>query len=249
MMAAGNLCSVSAMENSEMAGKQKTDPTAIQSRIISWGLLAAAFLLGTLAIPALGGVLQRLWPASKIERTHRQVLQGVHELGDLVALSATMKDIQTMVEEPHWYKARQKKLALICEFELEHRFDLTKAKMASASTGRLTVELPPCRVKTGISNVEVYDEQDGVIEIPLSGGFRVEAYRDRITTEERNKMIQDAKRAAEAAALKMDSQMLSRAEQSAKRTLQALARALGVNEEVEVVFRDRSENKVEQDDK
>ena len=227
-----------------MATKKTT-----QSPIASLGLLGAAFLLGTLAIPALGGVLQRLWPASKMERTHRQVLQGVHELGDLVALSATMKDIQTNVEEPQWYKARQKKLALICEFELEHRFDLTKATMANASTGRLTLELPPCRVKTGITNVEVYDEQDGVIEIPLSSVIRVEAYRDRITTEERNKMIQYARKEAEQAALNMDSQMLSRAEQSAKRTLQALARALGVNEEVEVVFRDRSENKIEQGEK
>ena len=227
-----------------MATKKTT-----QFPIASLGLLGAAFLLGTLAIPALGGVLQRLWPASKMERTHRQVLQGVHELGDLVALSATMKDIQTMVEDPQWYKARQKKLALICEFELEHRFDLTKATMANASTGRLTLELPPCRVKTGITNVEVYDEQDGFIEIPLSSGIRVEAYRDRITTEERNKMIQYARKEASQAALNMDSQMLSRAEQSAKRTLQALARALGVNEEVEVVFRDRSENKIEQGEK
>jgi len=227
-----------------MATKKTT-----QSPIASLGLLGAAFLLGTLAIPALGGVLQRLWSGSKMERTHRQVLQGVHELGDLVALSATMKDIQTDVEEPHWYKARQKKLALICEFELEHRFDLTKATMANASTGRLTLELPPCRVKTGITNVEVYDEQDGVFEISLSSGIRVEAYRDRITTEERNKMIKAARKEAEQAALNMDSQMLSRAEQSAKRTLQALARALGVNEEVEVVFRDRSENKIEQGEK
>lgn len=229
-----------------MAAKRHADATATQSRIIKWGLLGATFLLGTLALPVLGGVLHRLWPASKMERTHRQVLQGVHELGDLVALSATMKDIQTMKEEPRWYKSREKKLALICEFELEHRFDLTKARMANASNGRLTLELPPCRVKNGITNVEVYDEQDGVIEVPLTGGFRVEAYRDRITTEERNQMIQDARKAAEAAALNMDSQMLSRAEQSAKRTLQALARALGVNEEVEVVFRDRSENRVEE---
>jgi 3-mercaptopyruvate sulfurtransferase SseA len=77
----------------------------------------------------------------------------------------------------------------------------------------------------------------------------VEAYRDRITIDERNQMIQNARKAAEQAALNIDSQMLSRAEQSAKRTLQALARALGVNEEVEVVFRDRSENKIEQGDK
>ncbi len=233
-----------------MATKKTAEPIATQSRIISWGLLGSAFLLGTFALPALGGVLQRMWPASKIEKTHRQVLQGVHELGDLVALSATMKDIQTMAEEPHWYKARQKKLALICEFELEHRFDLTKALLANASTGRLTVELPPCRVKTGLTNVEVYDEQDGVIEIPIYGSpLRVEAYRDRITIDERNQMIQNARKAAEQAALNIDSQMLSRAEQSAKRTLQALARALGVNEEVEVVFRDRSENKIEQGDK
>lgn len=229
-----------------MAEKQKKDTAAMQTRIVSWGLLGAAFLLGTLALPALGGALQRLWPSSKMERTHRQVLQGVHELGDLVALSATMKDIQTMKEEPRWYKAQQKKIALICEFELEHRFDLTKAQLANASTGRLTVELPPCRVKTGITNVEVYDEQDGVYEIPLTGGLRIEALRDRITTEERNQMIQEARKAAQTAALNMDSQMLSRAEQSAKRTLQALARALGVNEEVEVVFRDRSENSVEE---
>lgn len=159
-------------------------------------------------------------------------------MGDLVSLSAVMKDIGTITEPPKWYKARSKKMMLICEFELEYRFNLRDAQLLDAGNGTVTLQLPPCRVKNSLLDVVIYDEQDGeYLPWPYDG-----LIKDRITTAERNQMLQEAKQNAMAAAKNIDTQMLSRAEHSAKKTLQILAKAIGLKDELDVQFRDASES-------
>ena len=55
-------------------------------------------------------------------------------------------------------------------------------------------------------------------------------------------MLQEAKQNAVAAAKNIDTQMLSRAEHSAKKTLQILAKAIGLKDDLNVQFRDASES-------
>jgi hypothetical protein len=232
-----------------MAVPKKASAEERRLRIGQWVPVVLVFLLGILATPAVSKMLESVWPKTKPETiSHRQVIEGIQEVGELVALTATVKDIQTMQKPPKWYMTQSKKLALICKFELEYRYDLSQVKLADASTGRITVEMPPCRIKTNLTDTEIYDEQDGIVRVPVPilVPITVEAYRDRISTEDRNRMIEEAQKTMRESAGDADSQATARAEQSAKRTLQSLARVLGVQETVEVVFRDRAENQVEE---
>lgn len=206
-------------------------------RLIPWGFAISLVLLGAITPPALSILTSIFFSGSSTKSEHRQVLQGIQEMGDLVSLSAVMKDIATSAEPPKWYKVRSKKMMLICEFELEYRFNLRDAQLLDASNGTVTLQLPPCRVKNSLLDVVIYDEQDGQY-LP----WPYDVITDRITTAERNHMLQEAKQNAVAAAKNIDTQMLSRAEHSAKKTLQILAKAIGLKDDLNVQFRDASES-------
>jgi hypothetical protein len=207
-------------------------------RSIPWGFALTLVLLGAIIPPALSILTTNFRRGDSTKSEHRQVLQGIQEMGDLVSLSAVMKDIGTITEPPKWYKARSKKMMLICEFELEYRFNLRDAQFLDASDGTVTLQLPPCRVKNSLLDVVIYDEQDGeYLPWPYDG-----LIKDTITTAERNRMLREAKQNAMSAANNIDTQMLSRAEHSAKKTLQILAKAIGLKEELDVQFRDASES-------
>ena len=207
-------------------------------RSVPWGFVIPLVLLGAIIPPALSILTSSLLRGGSTKSEHRQVLQGIQEMGDLVSLSAVMKDIGTVTEPPKWYKSRGKKMMIICEFELEYRFNLREAELLDAANGSITLQLPPCRVKNSLLNVVIYDEQDGEY-LPWPYDSLI---KDRITTAERNQMLREARQNAMAAANSIDTQMLSRAEHSAKKTLQILAKAIGLREELDVQFRDASES-------
>lgn len=193
-------------------------------------------VIGVLSFLAGLGGMAVVWrlvsPRSrKLSSTHQGIIDGIRDTGDLIALEAHYKDVGVHRTEGG-YLVSEKKMLVICSFEMQFRFDLRKARLENRDGGAVLV-LPPCQIKTLYKDIEFYDEQDGRVlhYIPLVRDLMPSS---KFTLEQRNEFIAKAKENAKEAARKSDEALLSKAEYNAEKTLQQLFRVLRVQDDITV---------------
>ncbi len=122
-----------------------------------------------------------------------------------------------------------KKMAMIFEFEIDFRYNLQSPRFEISETGEAAyaVRLPPCDYEVNIRDIRFYDEQGSKL-LPwllpdLLNGF----LRGGFSEEDKNRLVDAAKRHAEKQALELISSIQSEVQKSAKSTLESISRAFG----------------------
>ena len=158
--------------------------------------------------------------------TVQGTLERIREVGDLCVLKAHVKEIVTLKTDPRWHTS-DGKMALICSFEIEFRYDLRTVQIEQIGVERsFRLTIPPHFCKVIPDKIAFYHE-----EKPK----RLAVWPMDFTVEERNKMIHDARAAATAQAEELHESIESKVQASAEATLRAIATAFGASH-VEVKF-------------
>lgn len=179
------------------------------------------------------------------ESTHQGLIDGIRDTGDLVALEAHYKDVGAHKGEAGWFVG-EKKLLLICTFEMQFRFNLRKARLRNRGE-RMVLVLPPCQIKTLYKDVEFYDEQAGktLQWLPVVRDMLPQGH---FSLEERNLFISKAKDNAKTTARKSDETLLSKAEYNAEKTLKQLFKLLRLEGEIDIEVAPSAEAMREEED-
>lgn len=97
--------------------------------------------------------------------------------------------------------------------------------------------MPKCFYTTSLRGIEIYDEQADKFMDWLLPGLLSEAVGTKFGTEDKNKLIEAAKSEVNLLARDYVQKMLSEIQNSARRTLEGLAKGLGV-EQLQISFTD-----------
>jgi hypothetical protein len=144
-------------------------------------------------------------------------IEKIKELGDLVALSVHAKEIVT-VEMPNSWYGRGEKMAMICGFDIEYRFNLKQCDF-TRNDMETRISLPPQHIKISTQNIHIYDEQKGVV---------LWAIPKEVPTATRNELIVKAREEAAKRAHSLNQDWLEKAQESAKETIAIIARGMNV---------------------
>jgi hypothetical protein len=200
------------------------------------GVLAALLVLRRKGAPKASGAR---------ETTHSFALEELRALGLLTAFKAVTKEIVTARDHSlgdigkrylEWL-VTSRKMAMIFAFDIDFQYDLRDPafRIESPAPGEYVLTMPPCIHAVNIRDVTFYDEQAGkflplivpdVVNNLFGGGFN---------EQERNKLLEEARTEAEKLAGGLSRQLSGEAQQSARQTLEMLARSFGAAK-VTVVF-------------
>lgn len=152
-------------------------------------------------------------------------LERIREMGELVALNAFVKEVVTQTTNEKSFFSTTGKILMICEFDVEFRFDLRKSKISNQN-GVVQIHLPEHYAKIIPKEHRIYDEKKssyfGVVGVDFS-------------LELRNELTEAAKRTAVAQAGILKEDLRERVQASAISTLSAMAYGMGAKG-VEVTF-------------
>lgn len=146
-------------------------------------------------------------------------------MGELVALSAFVKEVVAKKTEEKSYFNTTGKIILICEFDLEFRYDLRKAKI-SHQEGTVHIKLPEHYLKIVPKREHLFDEKKS----SFLGVFGLD-----FSTELRNELSAVARETATQQAGILKEDLKEKVQASAISTLSALACGMGAKR-VEVTF-------------
>ncbi len=120
-------------------------------------------------------------------------------------------------------------MAMIFEFIIDFRYDLRSPEfeIIEESEGAFLLRMPPCLHETSIRDVKFYDEQRCKLLPLLLPDLLNTILGDGFSEEDKNRLKDAAKNAAEAQAESMINGFCPEVEQSARKTLESLARAFG----------------------
>lgn len=163
-------------------------------------------------------------------------IQKLKAIGQLSVFKVLTKEIVTEIDHS-WGEIGKKylswvlsgkKMAMIFEFEIDFRYDLRSAEFEiTESDGTYTLSMPPCLHETSIRDIQFYDEQKSKLIPWLLPDLINSIFVDGFSEQDRNKLKDAARKAAEAQAESMVISLSSDVEQSARQTLKSLARAFG----------------------
>jgi hypothetical protein len=125
-----------------------------------------------------------------------------------------------------------KKMAMIFAFDIDFVYNLQSPSFRIDQPGEspCRVTMPPCDYRVSIRDIRFYDEQ-GAKFLPwllpdLLNGF----LGDRFSVEDKNKLVESAKRHTGEQAVKLIQDLQSEVQASAESTLRSISRAFGVAE-------------------
>lgn len=164
-------------------------------------------------------------------------IEQMREVGELIVFRLVTKEIVTAAD--HWlgdwgkrylnWLVSQKKMAMIFEFGIDFMFDLKSSdfQIASTSDGGYVLRLPTCRFTTHIRDIRFYDEQASQLLPWLVPDLLSRAFGAGFDEQDKNRLLAEARRQADALAQEMVGQLQSDVQDSARATLTALARGFG----------------------
>ncbi|MDF7799931.1 DUF4230 domain-containing protein [Pontiellaceae bacterium B1224] len=202
------------------------------------------FLIGMVVTLILMGALW-LWLKAKKKKPAKDIrifssIEQLKAIGQLSVYKVLTKEIVTETDHT-WgefgnrylsWVLSGKKMAMIFEFEIDFRYNLQSPKFEIIEKGEsaYSVNMPPCDYEVHIRDIRFYDEQ-GTKLLPwllpdllngfISGGF---------SEEDKNKLVDAAKRHAEKQALELINNIQSEVQKSAKSTLESISRAFGATD-------------------
>jgi len=139
-----------------------------------------------------------------------------------------------------------KKMAMIFEFVIDFRYNLQSPEfeISEAGSSHFVISMPPCDYEVHIRDIRFYDEQGSKLFpwlLPdLLNGFLGNGFSE----EDKNKLVNAAKKHAENQALELINNIQSEVQKSAKSTLESISRAFGAND-VEFRFTSKPATEVE----
>ncbi len=125
-----------------------------------------------------------------------------------------------------------KKMAMIFEFVIDFRYNLQSPDFEISETGpsEFVISMPPCDYEVHIRDIRFYDEQGSKLFpwlLPdLLNGFLGNGFSE----EDKNKLVNAAKKHAENQALELINNIQSEVQKSAKSTLESISRAFGATD-------------------
>ena len=156
------------------------------------------------------------------------------EAGDLVALVASNSAVEFWEQSTSWtYEGKE--IIACCDYDLEYRFDLRKAKVdvVDPEQKMIRISLPPLKVNCSVRDLRVLKSDGGKSVIG----------RYRIREDQINKVLDRAKEAATQAASGNQTN-IGMAERSVKVTLVALfAPVVGSHSNIEFFFEQPQEGR------
>lgn len=164
-------------------------------------------------------------------------IQQLRAIGQLSVFKVLTKEIVTEVDHCwgeigkkyfSWILTK-KKMAIIFEFEIDFRYDLRSADflIMEEPEGGYILRMPPCVHETSIRDIQFYDEQKSRLVPLIIPDLLNTIFGDGFNEDDKNRLKDAAKRAAESQAECMVAGLGSEVEQSARQTLRSLARAFG----------------------
>jgi len=219
--------------------------------------LLAGFLLAVLLYVSFK-IIRRSGSSRGRETTIHSSIQQLKSIGQLSVFKVLTKEIVTEVDHSwgaigkkyfSWILSN-KKMAMIFEFVIDFRYDLRSPEfqIIEESEGNYLLRMPPCVHETSIRDVQFYDEQKCKLLPLLLPDLLNTILGDGFSEEDKNRLKDAAKRAAEAQADSMIAGLCPDVEQSARQTLQSLAKAFGA-ESVNFEFPHAGKKGVTKDDR
>jgi hypothetical protein len=166
-------------------------------------------------------------------------IEELRSVGELVAFKMITKEIVTAAE--HWFGdfgnryltwlLSNKKMAMIFEFEIDFRYDLRSREFVIEQTGdrQYQLRMPKCFYQTHIRDVSFYDEQSSKLLPWLIPDLLNRAFGPGFTETDKNRLKEEAKQQAGHMAEHFVGKMRSEVQNSAKQTLETLAKAFGAD--------------------
>ncbi|HOI82025.1 MAG: DUF4230 domain-containing protein [Thermovirgaceae bacterium] len=198
--------------------------------------LLAGFLLAVLLYVSFK-IIRRPGSSRGRETTIHSSIQQLKSIGQLSVFKVLTKEIVTEVDHS-WGEIGKKyfswilsnrKMAMIFEFVIDFRYDLRSPdfQIIEESEGSYLLRMPSCVYETSIRDIQFYDEQKCKLLPLLLPDLLNTLLGDGFSEEDKNRLKDAAKRAAESQAESMIAGLCPDVEQSAKQTLQSLAKAFG----------------------
>jgi len=163
-------------------------------------------------------------------------IQELKAIGQLSVFKVLTKEIVTEVDHTWGDVGKKylswilsgKKMAMIFMFEIDFRYDLRSPdfQIVESDDGFL-LRMPPCLRETSIRDIHFYDEQKSKLIPWLLPDLVNTVFGSGFTEEDRNRLKDAARHAAQSQSEALVSTLGSEVEQSAKQTLESLARAFG----------------------
>lgn len=199
------------------------------------------FLIGMLVTVVIIVVLWIVWRTRRGKGANEihifSSIEQLRSIGQLSVYKVLTKEIVTETDHT-WgeigsrylsWVLSNKKMAMIFEFAIDFRYNLQSPlfDIKEEGAGNYTVAMPPCDYEVNIRDIRFYDEQ-GTKLFPwllpdflngfLGGGF---------SEDDKNKLVNAAKKHAEQQALELINNIQSEVQKSAKTTLESISRAFG----------------------
>lgn len=164
-------------------------------------------------------------------------IQQLKAIGQLSVFKVFTKEIVTEIDHSwgeigkkylSWILSK-KKMAMIFEFQIDFRYDLRSPdfQITEEEGGGYLLRMPSCVHETSIRDIQFYDEQKSKFVPWLLPDLLNTIFGDGFNEQDKNRLKDAARRAAESQAESMIVGFGPDVEQSAKQTLQSLARAFG----------------------
>lgn len=191
-------------------------------------IIFSVTVLGALLLAYL--IVRRLFtkkPPAQV--TIQAIIERIQEMAELVAMSLHFKEIVTHKDpDKGWwiFKVKGKKMILVVEFDATYSYDLRKVTNAGTLSAPI-LQMPSFSFKVNFGSFSIYDEQPGTfMRIPIN----------RFSTEERNELFEQARTQAANVAKEKSSDLASKVEASAEKTLRGLFQIAGVGGNVQFRF-------------
>ena len=166
-------------------------------------------------------------------------IQELKAIGHLSVFKVLTKEIVTEVDHS-WGEVGKRylswvlsgrKMAMIFMFEIDFRYDLRSPEFQILETAEgTTFRMPPCLRETSIRDIHFYDEQRSKVIPWLLPDLVNSVFGSGFTEEDRNRLKDAAKQAAQRQSEDFIATLGSDVEQSAKQTLESLAHAFGARD-------------------
>lgn len=183
-----------------------------------------------------------IWLRLRKGRSSReiQVLSSIEQMraiGQLSVYKVLTKEIVTETDHT-WgevgarylsWMLSNKKMAMIFEFVIDFRYNLQSPQFEIKGTelSNYSIIMPPCEYEVNIRDIRFYDEQGSKLFPWLLPDFLNGFLGGGFSEEDKNKLVNAAKKHAEQQALELINNIQSEVQKSAKSTLKSISRAFG----------------------
>jgi len=209
------------------------------------------FGIGILLGLILATVIGVLWRRSRRGKTPREArvsigrqIKQMQSIGELSVFRILAKEIVSAEDhrfgesgEKYWsWLLGPKKMVMIFEFEVDFRYDLRDPAFGIHEVGGLhRISMPPVKPEIRLRDLSFYDEQQGELLSWALPGLLSKVLGDRFDVKVKNQLKERARQDVQLLAVDQAKALRSKVEESARQTLELIARGYGV-ERVAVDF-------------